>query len=62
MSYNRVWAMLLILALPFHAATAGWEVIKLPDGTVQEGPVVDDKKTGHWVMKWPDGRVEEIRF
>ena len=29
------------------------------DGVVAEGPVVDGKENGHWVVRWADGSVSE---
>ena len=33
-----------------------------PDGGVQEGPIVDGKEHGHWVLRFADGGVQEGPF
>ena len=40
----------------------GYQVLRSPDGTVEEGPVANSKRIGHWVHRHPDGRVGEGSF
>ena len=35
----------------------GHTVVRLPNGTVEEGPYVDGKEHGHWVVRYADGSI-----
>lgn len=45
-----------------HGQKHGHWVERLPDGSVEEGPMVDGKKNGHWVARLVSGAVHEGPF
>ena len=54
----KILAVLALLIMPLAGIA---EVIEWSDGTVLEGPIVDGKKNGHWVIKSPFGGSVDLQ-
>lgn len=48
-----------LASAPGEDAPHGMRVIRSPDGTVDHGPYVDDRRQGNWIIRFSNGLVEE---